>query len=88
MIQDDMNTPGHFFRQAANCARCGTFVKGVDTIKNKQQSTLALPLTKVSQRAYLWLGGEMVLRIDWFGLKCSQNLKANYSEPCSQLASL
>jgi hypothetical protein len=30
-----MNPPDHFFRQAANCARCGVLVKGVDTIKNQ-----------------------------------------------------
>ncbi len=56
-----MITPDHSYRQAANCARCGTFVKGGDSIKkinNYRHSTW--PLTKVSQRAYLWLGGEMV----------------------------
>jgi hypothetical protein len=56
-----VNIPDHFFRQAANCARDGTFVKGVDTAKElNNKSTLALPLTKVSARAYLWLDGEMV----------------------------
>jgi hypothetical protein len=29
-------------------------------LKIKQLSALALPLTKVLQRAYIWLGGEMV----------------------------
>jgi hypothetical protein len=56
-----MNTPNHSYRQAANCACCGAFVKGDDsTEKIKIKSALALPLTSVSQQAYLWLGGEMV----------------------------
>lgn len=60
-LSNQVNTPDHSYRQAANCARDGTFVKGVDTIKkSNNKSTLALPLTKVSSRAYLWLAGEMV----------------------------
>ena len=55
-----VNTHDHSYRQAANCACCGAFVKGDDSAKKKTQSTLALPLTKAPQQAYLWLGGEMV----------------------------
>jgi len=58
-----MNPPDHSYRQAANCACCGVFVKGGDSAKKENnKSTLALPLTNVSQQAYLWLGGEMVYR--------------------------
>ncbi len=39
----------------------GPLSRVVIPLKVKQQSTLALPLTKVSQQAYLWLGGEMVV---------------------------
>jgi|GEM_PF-2990589 hypothetical protein len=57
----NVNTFHHCFRQAANCACCGPFVKGSDSAKKKNnKSTLALPLTKAPQQAYLWLGGEMV----------------------------
>ena len=59
----DVNPPDHCFRQAARCACCGAFVKGVDSIRTKVQDRHSTwPLTKVPQRVYLWLGGEMVLK--------------------------
>ena len=41
-----MNTLDHFFRQAANCARCRVLVKGVDTIKNQTTIDTCLALDK------------------------------------------
>jgi hypothetical protein len=41
-----MNTPDHSYRQAANCARDGTFVKGIDTIKNQSKIDTCLALDK------------------------------------------
>ncbi len=32
-----LNAPNHFFRQAANCARDGTFVKGGDSIEKRSK---------------------------------------------------
>lgn len=46
-ITKRMNPPHHSCRQAANCARCGTFVKGVDSIKkNKTTIDTCLALDK------------------------------------------
>jgi hypothetical protein len=41
-----MNSPDHFFRQAANCACCAAFVKGADSIKKKQTIGTRLALYK------------------------------------------
>lgn len=44
-----MNPPDHFLRQAANCACCGFFVKGVDSDYNQNpKSTLDMTLDKGS----------------------------------------
>jgi len=56
-----MNALDHSSRQAANCARCEVLVKGVDTkSKIKQQSTLALPLTRTLHGPTFGLADEMV----------------------------
>lgn len=51
----------HSYRQAANCARCGAFVKGVDTDKNQNKIGTRLALDK-----RFATGLPLALAVKWF----------------------
>jgi hypothetical protein len=64
-----LNLPYHSYQQAAHELVAKLLSRGPIPKQKNKQSALVLPLTKISQQAYLWLGGKMVSSgLCWIGL--------------------